>query len=718
MNAKQWIAELAAAKKREKDWRKEGADILEIYSGKRQVPFNILFSNTETLSPSLYSAIPRPVVSRRFRDEDPLAKAASEAGRRVLEFLVDTNIEGYETYDEGMRAAVMDALLPGRGVTSVKYDAEIVGEEIEEKETKATEDAEEGDESDDAPVPYKASELVCIEARKWDRVLFGYATKWSDMPWVAFGEWVDKAEAVRIAGKNIAAKLSYDSERDDEDEKKPNEADQGERRVTLIWRVWDKESRKVIFLSESYKGGFLKTVADPLELEGFFPIPKPLVLVEKANDLTPTALYTLYKVQANELNSLSQRIIRIVHAIKARGLYDGELGDDIKNLMEADDNALVPADKNASLAAEKGLQNSIWFMPIEALVNTLRELMAAREACKAVIWEIMGIADIMRGVSQASETLGAQQIKQSWGSLRLKRMQKEVQRYARDLMRIMLEVAVNKFGEETWAKMTGLPFLTESQAMAADAQVQAIQLQMQMQPGGVDPQTGQPMPNPMQQQLQQAQAEAAKPRWKDILALLKDDLQRAYRIDIETNSTIEPEAADDQKQIGDLMNALGQYFAGVTPLIEKGFLPFEAAKEMMLEIARRYRFGGEFEDKLKAMQAPQPKPDPKVESENAKLKMAQQQHDADMQAKQVDQQAKKDELATKAGMDQQKANLEIAKMRMEMEFAEKEHALKMAELAAKTQMTQVVNESKLRVATATAAMKERAAAQPPQAAPQ
>lgn len=712
MNARQWIAEIAAAKKRERDWREEGKRILEIYAPKakgKNVPFNILFSNTETLLPSLYSAIPRPVVDRRFKDEDPTGKAAAEAGRRALEFLLDTNVDGYETYDEGMRAAVVDALLPGRGVTSIKYDAEIVGEELEEQLPKAAKEAVE--KAEDAPVPYKDWEIVCVQSHKWDMVLFGYATKWSQVPWVAFGEYVDQAEVRKIAGKKVAAALTYTDVRDENEEKKPNEDDMGERRVTLIWRVWDKESRKVIFLSEHYKDAFLKVVDDPLGLEGFYPIPKPLMLVEKANDLTPTALYNLYQKQAEELNALTARIIRITHAIKARGIYDGELGDDIKTLMEADDNELVPADKNSSLAAEKGLQNAIWFMPIEQLVNTLRELLGAREACKAVIWEIMGIADIMRGVSQASETLGAQQIKQSWGSLRLKRMQKEVGRYARDLLRLMLEVAVGKFSEDTWAKMTGLPYLTEQQAAQVAAELQATQLQMQMQPSGTDPQTGQPQPHPMQQKLQQLQQEAQKPKWADVLALLKDDMQRAYRIDIETNSTVEPEAADDQKQIADMMNAMGQYFAGVTPLIEKGFLPFEAAKQMLLEITRRYRFGANFEDKLKAMQQPQQQEDPKIAMEREA-------HQAEMQSKQLDQQAKKGELGIKAQIEERKAQLEMQKMRMEMEFAEREHALKMAELQAKTQMTEVVNASKLRVATATAAMKERQAAQPPQGASQ
>ena len=75
-----WLAELKDARKREKDFRKDGEKILNIYDGTNQksVPFNILFSNTETLLPALYSTVPRPVVERRFKDDDPLGKHAEQ----------------------------------------------------------------------------------------------------------------------------------------------------------------------------------------------------------------------------------------------------------------------------------------------------------------------------------------------------------------------------------------------------------------------------------------------------------------------------------------------------------------------------------------------------------------------------------------------------------------------------------------------------------------
>lgn len=117
-----WLAELSASRKREKDWRTTGQKVLDIYDGTKadQTPFNILFSNTETLLPTLFSQTPRPVVQRRFKDDDPLGRAAAMAGQRMLEFLLDTNIDGYETFPEAMKQAVMGGILPGRGITSVK----------------------------------------------------------------------------------------------------------------------------------------------------------------------------------------------------------------------------------------------------------------------------------------------------------------------------------------------------------------------------------------------------------------------------------------------------------------------------------------------------------------------------------------------------------------------------------------------------------------------
>lgn len=639
-----WISEIEACARREKHFRKEGHRIRGIYSGSRggvntgavdngnngdATPFNILFSNTETIAPSLYSMVPRPVAEYRFKDGNPIGVAAAKAAQRMLEFQLDTNIEGYETFNDAMKGSTLDALLPGRGITNVKYDADVVDV--------PGDDAAEGAE----PTPVKNYEIICTETQGWDRYYQGYARKWSKVPWIAYEMHIDKKESISLFGKEVTAKIKFtrgenndlaeDGRRKDEDER-----DTGERKTALIYKIWDKDGgRKVRFISPQFADGYLKVEDDPLGLTGFYDTPRPLEFVAKTEDLVPTAMYLIYENQARELNILSVRINRILNAIKAKGIYDSDLGNDVQSLLESAEGELVPSSKSLALSAEKGLDNAIWFWPVDKLIIVLRELMAAREACKQVIYEVTGISDIVRGASKASETLGAQQLKSQWGTLRIKPKQYEVQRYARDLLRMMLEVAANKFSQETWAKMTGLPYLTDMQAQQAQAVMQAAQQAAQMG----DQQAV--------QTLQQVQVELQKPKWSDVLAILQDDVQRAFRIDIETNSTIEPEAAEDQKNISDLMMAIGQFLNGVGPMIAQGVMPFETAQSMLTAITRRFRFGNEIEDQIKQMKPPKPQDDGKAAA-------------AEKQAQQLQQQSAQDkQQAAEQGMKDQATILQL-----------------------------------------------------------
>lgn len=629
-NVQFWLNEIDAAKKREKDYRKDGRSIRELYAGekKAETPFNILFSNTETMLPAMYSQVPRPIVKYRYKD-DSVGKSAAEAAKKFLEFSLDTNIDGYETFHESLKGAVLDGLLPGRGVSSVKFESE----------------------------PY--GEMVCTSQESWDRVYFGYARKWSQVPWIAYERHVDKTEATRLFGAATAAKIEYHkgdgTER--ENEMSRAEADTGERKTACVYQIWDKDGgRKIRWVSPQYKDGYLKDDDDALGLTGFFNTPRPLQFIDKTDDMVPTALYALYENQAMELNELTTRLKYLIKACKARGIYDAGLGADIENLLDADENELVPAEQGSTL--DKGLDKAIWFMPLDKLIQAVQQLYIAREQIKQVIYEIMGISDILRGATKASETLGAQQIKSTWGSLRLKPKQAEVQRYARDLMRMMVEIAASKFSQDTWAKITGLPYLTDQQAQAAQMMVQ----QVQAAAAGGDQQAAQQL-----QMMQQQMKDTVK--WSDVLTLLQDDLQRAFRVDIETNSTVEPEAAEDQKAVTDLMAAIGQFVQGIGPLVQQGVMPFQVAQSMLLAISKRFRFGDEIEDNLRNMQPPKPEGDG-----GAKAK-------ADAEAK-----VKEQALANKAREEQlaselRKAQETIASMQKAQELSGRENKLALDQIS-------------------------------------
>lgn len=613
MKAQHWLDEIKESKKREKDFREKGKNILDIYEGKK-TPFNILYSNTETLLPALFSQLPKPVIERRFKDPDPLGKIVSEAGQRVLEYLLDTDLDEYDSFSDALTDVTLDALLPGRGNASVKYESD---EEV-------------------------TWETACIDVHAWDRVHYGYAKKWSKMPWVAFEYYFDKDEAKEKFDDITGIEFREGEEVNGKDEK-----EKVARETALFYQVWVKKDRKIYWISDQVKDRYLDTIDDPLELSGFYPCPKPLQFVKKSSDLVPTALYTLYENQAGELNKIQGRINKVVEALKVRGVYNRGLGDIIGTLFEEADNTLVPTDDVASLT-DGSIDKAIWFAPIEKLIVVLQQLYQARESSKSVIYEITGISDIVRGQSVASETLGAQQIKESWGTMRLKRLQKEVQRYALDLMKLLLEVSAKKFTEETWKKITMLPNPTGEEKMMAQQQLQALQMQAQQRAMIAQQQGMQPESPQIPPELQQA---AQSISFKEILEVLNDDFQRSYRIDIESNSTLDVEATEDKQNVSEFMNAFGQMLAGFA---NDPSLPFDAKKSIILKVAKIFRFGREVEDELNQMQEPQPQIPPQIQ---------QQIQEQQKQVQQAQQQVQKEQEV----IQKEKQRLEMEKMQFEFD---------------------------------------------------
>lgn len=625
-NVAYWLEEISSAKRREKEFRKDGQNIINIYENEVDTPFNILYSNTETLLPALFSETPKPVISRRFKDDDPMGKIISDVSQRMLEYLIDTDIDEYDNFTDSVKAAVLDGLLPGRGVTSIKYEANI----DEENES-------------------VSAETVCTDTRTWNRVYFGYAKKWSKVPWVAYEEHLDKDEASKLFDDISEIQFTAGEQTEDEEDASKafdeDERNVGKRKTALFYQIWCKKDKKIKYVCPQDKDKFMKVEDDPLELTGFFNCPEPIRFVQKPSNLTPTALYDLYENQAKELNEIQKRLNRVIKAIKVRGLYDSGLGDEIETILKEDDNALIPTDRAGSLAAEGGLDKAIWFLPFGELIAVAQQLYQARESCKQVIYEITGISDIVRGQSMASETLGAQKIKEQWGTMRLKQHQKEVQRYVLDLMKIMLDVAINSFSAETWKAMTMLPYPMAQEKQKAQQtlqnQQQAIKEQNRIAQLNGQPPMQPPPPDPKLVQM------AQMPSWEDILEILKDDYTRSYKMDMETNSTLDVEATEDKQLVGEFMNALAQFMNGVSPMVESGTMSFEAAKTMLLAMVRRYRFGKEVEDELKKMQPPKPKQTPEMQKQAQELQKGQKKVAEDQQKLEQDFQKKTNEIQMK-----------------------------------------------------------------------
>lgn len=714
-----WLNEMGDARKREDKWRKAATSIVEIYEGQKKElsPYNILYSNTETLQPALYNSTPRPIVQRRFKDEDPLGKMAGKVGERALEYLIDSGNAAYTSFDDLMASAVLEGLVPGRGLTRFKYDATIVTRENEAAAKTIPEDEREGDETDDAetepatPVEEVQYETVCGEEIPWNRFLHGNAKKWRDVPWCAVEHFMTREELEKNFGK-VGAKvpvteMDSGSNTGSEDNSEARKDELKGMKVAQVFEIWDKDEKNVIFVSPQWKSAPLRETSDPLQLTGFYPWPQPLTFTSKISSLLPVALYTMYEEQAKELNIITVRLKRILAAMKVRGLYDATV-EGIDKVLQSEDNTLVPAENVAALLAQgNALEKAIWLMPIEKLVAVVQQLYVSRVQIKTVIYEITGIADIMRGSSQASETLGAQEIKNQWGTLRLKKTQKAVMRYCRDCLRIILEIAVSKLSPQTLKAMTGLPFPMMEEKQQAQQQLAMLKQQYEAMAQQAQ-MTGQQPPAPPQipPELQQA---AAMPSMEEVLDLLKNDTMRSYRIDIETNSTVDAEATEDKQDISELLNAISQFVNGMSPMVQSGTMPFEVVQSMLLAVVRRYRFGGELEDQLKQMKKPEGgnpeqlkkqqdevnKAMEKVKQDTAVLAQKQQQADLALQA----QKQQQDLDAQRAAMD---LDMERKQLDMEKAFALKEIEMQKSFTLKEIQMAQQASTAAISAASTAA----------------
>jgi hypothetical protein len=679
---KAWTQEINLARNRLKDYRKEANKVVKLYEADKteDYQFNILYSNTETMLPALYNSTPRPDVQPRYKVTDKLPNTASQVCKRVLEFLLDTENGDYSKFDVCIESATLEALVPGQGVTRFKYD--YTAEVLKSVEAEASESGHTDVKASTASVKEQEAvaqrvtyETICGEEVPWDRVLFGYCKKWKDLPWIAFEHFMNKEELVQAFGAETAAKIPLTfcpSNADSEDENSTKRKDAAGENLAHVYEIWDKSARKVKFMADGL-GTLAKEVDDPLQLKHFWPMPQPMAFFRRISAMTPQTLYAFYCEQAKELNTCTVRINMLMKALKVRGFYDSTL-DGLGELLKQDDNALIPAENVAAMLQGQTLERAIWFFPIEKLVMVLQQLYLQREQIKQVIYEVTGLSDIIRGSQAASETATASNIKRQWGTIRLKKSQKEVKRFVKDSLRIMAELAFKHLSQETIAKMTGMQLPTKQEQEQARMALEQFQQQAQMQAQQAQATGQQPPPTP--QPPAQLQTILDTPAWEDVLAMLQDDIQRDYRIDIEANSTIDEDATEDKADVAEFMNAMGQFLSGTTPLVEKGLMPFEVMKSTLLAITQRFRFGREVEDQIRAM-TPPPPPQENA-GDQAKVQAAQAQAEADMARLKAEGEAFQAEIQGKMQL-----------MAAELEIKQQELELKRQELAMKGQQLQM-----------------------------
>ncbi len=554
----EWLSELESEEKAHKEFRERARKVVERYEDEAKrahdSEFNILWSNTEVLHAALYARTPTPDIRRRHLDKDRNGKMAAEIAERAAAYCLDT----YD-FDAEADNAIDDYLLSGLGVIRlryVRYSDEVEGERryleqgedgmrdgdtlVEQYQT----DADGFAYVQDDPYDELQYEEVISEWVGWERFRWQPAARWGDVSWAAIEHYMRPDELEDNFGKVLAKEvpLTYT------DKGAPVEESDEYAARARVYEIFDKKHRRVIYLAEGYHQE-LKSEDDPLKLENFYPFPKPLLATTKNGKLIPIPDYVFYQDQAKELDRVTDRINRLTEQLKYRGVYDASF-DSLRNIEQSEDGEFVPVADFQALVGSGGqgdLNKVMATVPTDELVRALQALYASREEIKQTIYEITGIADIMRGSSKASETLGAQQLKTQFGSMRLQKRQRRVAAFMRALVRLKVEIMVENFDPKTLALITGMD-------------------------------------------IPQA-----------VYDILTSDLMRSYRIDIETDSTIAEDAQAERQGRVELVTAVTTYMEKVAPMVQAGLFPRQLSTELLGFAVRGFKVGRTLEDTLDEM---------------------------------------------------------------------------------------------------------------------
>lgn len=377
-----------------------------------------------------------------------------------------------------------------------------------------------------------------------------------------------------------------------------------------IIELWWKPN-KTRYIWARNGGEFLKETEDPLGLQGFFPSPYPLFDNLTTESSIPAIEYGAVKGILEHIDDIYSRKSQAVRISRPRGLYDSEIEGLSTALqstsLDSKDWIGVP---NLAAKAQSG---SIFTQYIDTapILQAIQILSQEFQAEFASYDQITGFSDIVRGVTNPFETATASERKSQFAMHRLIPTQKDMQRWCRDALRLLIDAALQIYEPNEIFEMIS---------------------------GGL---------NDFQRQ-----------NFERILQKLKSDCWRSISLEIETDSTILIDEDTDKSQALDFAQAVsgmieqigaaGQSMPEVLPLMMKlvdhTISKFRGGKEFQKDI-QQTMVGIVQSAEQKAAQAQQPPP-PSL-TEQFEMQIAQ----TEIQMKQMGQQiqAQKDqaELALK-----------------------------------------------------------------------
>ena len=617
--AQRWQTEIQASQQELLKFHQDANRITQRYLDKRDAyakdesKVNLFWSTMQVLLSMLYARPPKADVARSFQDyDDDVARVSGTILQRLLNRAFDDNVSAW---DSAVRQGIEDWLVVGEGQIWLRYEVT-----TEDYEVPAVFD-EYGQELSPAE---QATRIVNEDAPcdyiYWEDFFYSPARTWHEIRWVARRVFMTKDQLVARFGEKIAAQvpLGNYSKKDQVNDQSPKHDPWNKAEV---FEIWCKEKRKVYWYAKSCDI-ILDVKDDPLGLDGFFPCPKPLAANVTSSNFMPRADYIFAQDQFNELDEINTRITWLTRATKIAGVYDKSAEGVQRVFNQTSENQLVPVDNWAMFAEKGGIKGQVDWIPIDQVVNAIDHLRVYRQDKVTQIYEVLGISDIMRGSSKASETAAAQQIKAQFGSTRIQLKQFYIADWITQALRIKAEIICKHFQPETIIKRSNIERTPDAPlAMAA-------------------------------------------------VQLLKDEEMNEYRINIEADSMAALDWAAERDAAVQFMQGLGAFISQVAPMAQQVPQAAPVLMSLLQWSVSKFRVSTQIESvldqaisALKQQGAPQPQPNPLQEAEVAEKQAGAAQRMAKAKDTNMDAMAKEAQLRA-MGVMQPQPNLPPAQPQM------------------------------------------------------
>jgi len=575
-SASRWDKELNAAKKELEKFHTAARKIVKKYLDQRgdtqgdadsAFKLNLFWSNIQVLKASLYAKPPRVDVSNSFKDmQDDVSRVAGNILERMLNHSVERDNSDFHV---AAHQGVGDYLLAGLGQIWYRYDVETA-----EQQTEEVKDPQTG--AVLAPsVPYEAivHEDCLTDYVFWEDFWWSPARTWEEVRWVARRVFMNREQLKKRFGDKIGKVVPLSKAKKNLDSMQPQN-DPWEK--AAVFEIWDRTTKKV-YWHVIGMDVVCDEKDDPLKLSTFFPCPAPLVSNLTTSNFMPRADFQLAQDQYDQIDELTTRITYLTRAAKVVGVYDKNSTALGRIFQEGMENQLIPVDNWAAFAEKGGIKGQVDWVPIDMIAETIGNLTAQRDILINKLYEVMGIGDVMRGMTDPDETLGAQQLKAQFGGSRLQYKQLEIGQWVAAGQRIRAEIICHHFQPQTILERSNI-----MNSPDAPLAMQAVQF-------------------------------------------LKQDNTKRYRISVESETMAMVDWAQERDSRMQFMESVGTFMQSIGPIIAQA----PAAAPLMLEMMKwglgGFRVGKEIETALDAAiaaaQKPEaPKVDPVVEAETDEKK--------------------------------------------------------------------------------------------------